>query len=83
MFSQILTFGLAATFFAASVPSPVSAAPARHYVFLDAPADDAYGWTVTNWQAQYSDDDALCSYSESLYVVLTTACQLLLAMFIC
>ncbi|KAL1893954.1 hypothetical protein Sste5346_006095 [Sporothrix stenoceras] len=62
MFSQLLSFGLAAAFFV-SGPTPVSAAPARHYVFLDAPADDAYAWTVTNWQAQYSDDDALCSYN--------------------
>ncbi|CAK7200174.1 hypothetical protein SEUCBS139899_002865 [Sporothrix eucalyptigena] len=43
-------------------PTVVAAAPS-HYVFLDKPADDTYAWTVTNWSAQYSEDDALCSYS--------------------
>lgn len=61
--SRFLTLGLAA-FFAVPGPSTVSAAPS-HYVFLDALADSTYAWTVTNWIAQYSDDDALCSYSES------------------
>lgn len=55
---HFLTLGLTAL-----LASP-AAARALHYVFFDAPADSTYEWTVTNWIAQYSQDDALCSYSK-------------------
>lgn len=71
--SRFLTLGLAALF-AMPGPSTVSAAPS-HYVFLDALADSTYAWTVTNWIAQYSDDDALCSYSESKGALLIQTLQ--------
>ncbi|KIH91159.1 hypothetical protein SPBR_02055 [Sporothrix brasiliensis 5110] len=61
MLSRFVTLGLA-TLLALLGPSPVAAAP-KHYVFLDAPADNTYAWTVTSWVAGYSEDDALCSYN--------------------
>jgi hypothetical protein len=73
---RFLTLALAALL-AVPGPSPVAAAPS-HYVFLDAPADNTYAWTVANWGAQYSDDDYLCSYSMSstspLTFYLSTIC---------
>ncbi|KJR85101.1 uncharacterized protein SPSK_09857 [Sporothrix schenckii 1099-18] len=63
MLCRLVTLGLA-TLLALLGPSPVAAAP-KHYVFLDAPADNTYAWTVTSWVARYSEDDALCSYSRS------------------
>ncbi|CAK7233532.1 hypothetical protein SBRCBS47491_008643 [Sporothrix bragantina] len=60
MLSHYVALGLA--FVAGAGPAVVSAAP-HHLVYLAKPADDAYEWTVTNWAAQYSEDNALCSYS--------------------
>ncbi|CAK7212565.1 hypothetical protein SCUCBS95973_001507 [Sporothrix curviconia] len=60
MLSNYFALGLA--LLAGAGPATVSASPSR-YVYFNKAADDTYGWTVTNWAAQYSEDDALCSYS--------------------
>ncbi|CAK7268626.1 hypothetical protein SEPCBS119000_003156 [Sporothrix epigloea] len=53
---------LALALYGGAVTAVASAVPSR-FVFLDKASADTYGWTVTDWFAQYSNDSALCSYN--------------------